>query len=737
MTIFCGLPSRAATMADIIGTRSALQCYHVDNTVRCRDLSTGDDWKVFERSGIIKTPWNGSINAGGIKLVCESGRRNCVINLDGSNLQYVSGLYTGNGRFWRDSLGNDWVVYSGEEESYQQAGTVWKVQIDAVTNMPIDSTRTLMLGAQYSCGLNGSGTYLGDVYANAYLYNLHTRTKSTVLYDTTTWWEPPCFYGSIHPADKPWLMFSAGAGLHSVVIARWIESANQSQIIWQYNYPAGTVWAQWSPTDAGVCAVVKDRQLYLVAIHADTTAGSDNTDDYLEAAAGISFPSDTTGIVGGPWIGARPLVAGTPLISPAGGFCAQDTVMVSITTITDSASLYYSIDGTAPTPASTPYTSAFALTIPDTGSVTLSARAYKTGLTESAVAQAVFSRLALRDSTAVSAAAPGLDYEYYEGLFLSPGDILQPWAAPVARGDIDSITIGLREREDEFAVRFSGYFRAPADGKYTFFVTSDDSSELYIGAEKVVSTNYKLGTMSGIVGLKTGMHPLSVLYHQGDGGKELTIECEGPGFSRRPLPPSMLFRPAQPIRVISPAAFDTVLTGSTVAVQWTADTAVASVLIDISINPPSLWQPLITAPVAKTDAAWGNFAWTVPQEVSGARLHDSRISFRVRSPADSTIADESNHTLRVIDPSSIHWRAGRSPAFVTVRQAACGPVVSIPFAGPYRIELVSLNGRIIARRKGNGPAEEAFDGGRNNGGVYILRVVSSNSSLCSRIVLSR
>lgn len=75
----------------------------------------------------------------------------------------------------------------------------------------------------------------------------------------------------------------------------------------------------------------------------------------------------------------------TPAISPAGGEYIQ-SVAVAITTFTEGAAIYYTLDGGDPTQSSTLYTAPFYIT--QTG--TLKARAYKAGLDPSSIISAPF-----------------------------------------------------------------------------------------------------------------------------------------------------------------------------------------------------------------------------------------------------------------------------------------------------------------------------------------------------------
>ncbi len=78
-------------------------------------------------------------------------------------------------------------------------------------------------------------------------------------------------------------------------------------------------------------------------------------------------------------------VVETPVITPAGG-TFTDSVSVSLATATAGAAIRYTVDGSAPTVASPMYNGAFSLT----SSATVRAKAFKSGMTDSAEASAAF-----------------------------------------------------------------------------------------------------------------------------------------------------------------------------------------------------------------------------------------------------------------------------------------------------------------------------------------------------------
>ena len=80
------------------------------------------------------------------------------------------------------------------------------------------------------------------------------------------------------------------------------------------------------------------------------------------------------------------LQAATPLFSPRHGPITNGT-MLSMSTVTPGASIYYTLDASDPTPASLPYTGPFSIT---TTSI-VSAAAFRTGFAHSAINRVYFS----------------------------------------------------------------------------------------------------------------------------------------------------------------------------------------------------------------------------------------------------------------------------------------------------------------------------------------------------------
>ena len=91
------------------------------------------------------------------------------------------------------------------------------------------------------------------------------------------------------------------------------------------------------------------------------------------------------------------------------------------------------------------------------------------------------------------------------------------------------------ESADRFALEFTGYVRVPESTVYTFYLTSDDGSELVIDGQIVVDNDGYHGTreQAGMIALEAGFHPITLRYFQASGGKALSLEAEIEGLVPR------------------------------------------------------------------------------------------------------------------------------------------------------------------------------------------------------------
>ncbi len=148
----------------------------------------------------------------------------------------------------------------------------------------------------------------------------------------------------------------------------------------------------------------------------------------------------------------------------------------------------------------------------------------------------------LRAPDSPGSTTQGLEYEYHEGYWNSLPNF--DGLSPETTGTSTNFDISVRERDDEFAVRYTGYVEVPEDGQYTFWTGSDDGSRLEIGNEVVVDNDgtHPYEEESGTIDLEAGTHRITVTFFERTGQESLSVFWAGPGFGREQIPDSVLVR---------------------------------------------------------------------------------------------------------------------------------------------------------------------------------------------------
>lgn len=132
---------------------------------------------------------------------------------------------------------------------------------------------------------------------------------------------------------------------------------------------------------------------------------------------------------------------------------------------------------------------------------------------------------------------PKIPYRYYEGSWsnLPDFDSLKPKAADLG----PAFSPRIAERRDNFALEFEAWFLVPTTGQYTFELSSDDGSDLWVDGQRVIDNDgvHATETRPGRVELAQGPHQVKVRYFQAGGEISLDVKIGGPGLPMQPLGP--------------------------------------------------------------------------------------------------------------------------------------------------------------------------------------------------------
>ena len=112
------------------------------------------------------------------------------------------------------------------------------------------------------------------------------------------------------------------------------------------------------------------------------------------------------------------------------------------------------------------------------------------------------------------------------------------------RGSSNNAYPGLDDRfKQHWGARFSGLIDVPYTGNWTFFINSDDGSELWVNGESL-ATNYGMHGMrerSGSLNLSEGLNEFRIEFFQGGGPHGLIFSWQGPNTSKSAVPSSAFY----------------------------------------------------------------------------------------------------------------------------------------------------------------------------------------------------
>lgn len=152
---------------------------------------------------------------------------------------------------------------------------------------------------------------------------------------------------------------------------------------------------------------------------------------------------------------------------------------------------------------------------------------------------------------------PGLTLRVYDvGTEMSELMELVPGQTPnidrrVERIEIKDGGFGLK---DNFIAELSGEFHAVKGGDYSFRVTSDDGSAVFVAGKEIAMNDgvHPPRAVEGKTALRPGWHKIQVKFFEASGGEELKLEVRAPGEEYRVAEGAILRVPSGITRVVSP-----------------------------------------------------------------------------------------------------------------------------------------------------------------------------------------
>ena len=223
-----------------------------------------------------------------------------------------------------------------------------------------------------------------------------------------------------------------------------------------------------------------------------------------------------------------------PEISPSGGVFTN-SIVVTISTTTPGASIYYTLDGSTPTSASTLYTGPITMT----SSGVVKAIATKTGLVDSAVVTATFlNSLAVGKGT-------GLTGRYWSNqLKTTNGTPTLVRLDPTVNFDWGEGSPAPGIGTNSFTALWTGQVQPQLSETYTFYTFTDDGVRLWVNNQLIIDQwiDQPPTEWTGTIALSAGRrYDIKMVYYENAGGAVATLSWSGPSTAKAIIPTSQLY----------------------------------------------------------------------------------------------------------------------------------------------------------------------------------------------------
>ena len=332
-------------------------------------------------------------------------------------------------------------------------------------------------------------------------------------------------------------------------------------------------------------------------------------------------------------------------------------------------------------------------------------------------------------------AAPGLQYAYYEGEW----DVLPDFSGlqPVKTGTTARINLDPRNREDRYGFLFSAYLDVPGDDFYTFYTTSDDGSQLFIGDQLVVNNDgiHAAVEAQGIIGLQQGLHPIVIYYFERTGQDSLSVSWSGPNLEKTQIASNAFVYDTDNLLPVELTSFDVLVQSDAVALTWETVSELnnAGFEIERSIGPFYGFETIDFVEGAGTTQERRRYTYldqTVPPYIDEVHYRLKQVDF------DGTFSYSSIVSARVLADPQIQLH----PNYPNPFNPSTTLSFWLPIADDVNLEVYDLSGRLVEtlfnHRLEAGYHEVSYQASsERSSGTYIYRLTTSTRTLSGTMLL--
>lgn len=212
-------------------------------------------------------------------------------------------------------------------------------------------------------------------------------------------------------------------------------------------------------------------------------------------------------------------------IEPVDTVMIGDQFTISLTPPLPDSKIFYTINGRIPTEVDMEYTGPITFNVPLNESRELRSVVITAGGKRSIASKTVMFNRPYSPASEVANIENGLIYKLVKGAFKETKQLDN--ATVIASGTVPDLSLAKLNKQDgePFGVIYEGFVKAEEAGTYTFTLTSDDGSMLFIDEELVVNNDFEHGSIqkSGMIPLAKGLHKIRLKYFDLGGASVLRL----------------------------------------------------------------------------------------------------------------------------------------------------------------------------------------------------------------------
>ena len=216
-----------------------------------------------------------------------------------------------------------------------------------------------------------------------------------------------------------------------------------------------------------------------------------------------------------------------PLSNESRNFIHQTNIDLAIDT--ENKEFRYTTDGSIPTKKSSLYKKP----VPISETTPFNIVEFYSNGKKSPIGSLTYSKLIPLKSILNTGEKKGLKFEYFKLEKLIHSTKALSKIESSAKGSVENFTFPYEDKKlpSNFGLTFTGFIDISKEAIYTFTVSSNDGSKLYIADQLVVDNdgNHGTTTIDGEIALKAGIHKLRLDYFQAGGGKVLQVFIQSEG----------------------------------------------------------------------------------------------------------------------------------------------------------------------------------------------------------------